>query len=491
MNKILTFIALSVLLFKGNSPFTNPTYSKQQDKAINVSNCVEILEETADISFDFNDRTISSTQLFEFTATTSYNSQPIMETSGNIILVNSVFQGGTYYFKCQLPEGDGYLRFSFDDGNLKTVKTLYSVKGEHGEYALSCLSKYDALLLLHEVPGQEYMDNDTIDADNRGATADFSNSSTGPNRVIAGGRVYGYLKWTDDSGRQHPLVGVKVKLTFTGSFGNASTYTNSSGYFNISFSNIWTLWAYECDIHVYAENAMGKVTNSSGAIYEYAKRLDGMQNEDSYNFGTYVFSIDKNDDLARAMQIFSALYNYSNYAKSLNGGDDIEQCKIIYPVSENDKGSYYSNGSNTIHLGKASQNKSGYPNVHASWDTIGHEYGHHLQYHYFQQNFFGTHYTNFNDIYSYFKGKQEESSSYSINTSEIKNAKTQGVGLAWKESWPTFFAISAQSTFSSDLKSIPTVGDAVYEAYNGVTQDLKATTNENSYLSNTYDGESD
>lgn len=73
MNKILTFIALSVLLFKGNSPFTNPTYSKQQDKAINVSNCVEVLEETADISFDFNDRTISSTQLFEFTATTSYN----------------------------------------------------------------------------------------------------------------------------------------------------------------------------------------------------------------------------------------------------------------------------------------------------------------------------------------------------------------------------------------------------------------------------------
>ncbi len=93
MNKILTFIALSVLLFKGNSPFTNPTYSKQQDKAINVSNCVEILEETADISFDFNDRTISSTQLFEFTATTSYNSQPIMETSGNIILVKKYTYG--------------------------------------------------------------------------------------------------------------------------------------------------------------------------------------------------------------------------------------------------------------------------------------------------------------------------------------------------------------------------------------------------------------
>ena len=42
MNKILTFIALSVLLFKGNSPFTNPTYSKQQDKAINVSNLSNI-----------------------------------------------------------------------------------------------------------------------------------------------------------------------------------------------------------------------------------------------------------------------------------------------------------------------------------------------------------------------------------------------------------------------------------------------------------------
>lgn len=64
-----------------------------------------------------------------------------------------------------------------------------------------------------------------------------------------------------------------MKLTFTGSWGDASTYTNSSGYFGINFSGIWTAWAYECDIHVYAENNMGKVINNSGTVYEYAQRL--------------------------------------------------------------------------------------------------------------------------------------------------------------------------------------------------------------------------
>ena len=65
------------------------------------------------------------------------------------------------------------------------------------------------------------------------------------------------------------------------------------------------------------------------------------------------------------------------------------------------------------------------------------------------------------------------------------------MGLAWKEAWPTFFAISAQSTFSSDIKTIPTVGDSKYESYNEVKQSLKATSNENSWKYNSYDGESD
>lgn len=492
MNNLLKFAVISLLGFNGYTMHDEIREESNYLKQTFNSLCVENNEDTtAKIAFDFGNGIITESQHFKFKVTTDYQSKPALKTSGNITLDEMSFSEGTFAFSCELPSDDGCLSIEFENEGIKANGTIYSMKGQNGNYAVSCLSKYYALSLLNELPGHQYMDNDSIEAEDRGPTADFKDTAGEPNRVVAGGKVYGYLKWTDDAGKQHPLVGAKVKLTFTGSWGDASTYTNSSGYFSINFSGIWTAWAYECDIHVYAENNMGKVINDSGTVYEYAQRLQGMENNDSYNFGTYVFSISKNDDLARAMQIFSAIYNYSNYARSLNGGNDIEQCKIIYPVNDDEEGSFYSDGSNTIHLGKASQNESGCPAVHASWDTIGHEYGHHLQYHYFQQNYCGTHYTNYNDIYSYFVLKSQQSSNYNIDSTEIVNAKKQGVGLAWKEAWPTFFAISAQSTFSSDIKTIPTVGDSKYESYSGVKQSLKATSNENSRKYNSYDGESD
>ncbi len=87
---------------------------------------------------------------------------------------------------------------------------------------------------------------------------------------------------------------------------------------------------------------------------------------------------------------------------------------------------------------------------------IGHEYGHHLQYHYFYQNVGGHHYVNRNDIWSYLNNYNGE-----ITSSVLSDAKYYGSKLALKEAWPTFFAISAESTFSSDIKTVPTVDDYI------------------------------
>jgi len=57
---------------------------------------------------------------------------------------------------------------------------------------------------------------------------------------------------------------------------------------------------------------------------------------------------------------------------------------------------------------------------------------------------------------------------------------------------PTFFAIAAQNTFSSDIKTVPTVGDFVYKSYDGITQDLHVITNPyNPTMPNKINGESD
>lgn len=221
------------------------------------------------------------------------------------------------------------------------------------------------------------------------------------------------------------------------------------------------------DIHIYAENDMVKVTSKEGDVYEKAERLTEMLTCKEYDYGTYTFSENQDSDLGNAMQIFTAVRNYSEYVRTLNGGNNIEKCTISYPT--NAPSARYWNNDNKIELPKESLSQYNSPSVHGSWDVIGHEYGHHLQNKYFFHDYAGMHYSHQTNIETYFAQKELSS----IDDKEIKNAKIHGTGLAWKESWPTFFAITAQSTFNNDLKEVPTVLDARYDSYNGASYSLK------------------
>ena len=453
-------------------------------------------KEVHNISFSFGDEIITDKNVFYCTIIDDFAEIPLITHSGNIGLEVISSELNNYYVKLSLPEEDGQIEINFTLNEESARGLLFSSKGENNQYAISSLSLYSAWGLVGNIPGQEYMDNDTIDAEDKGPTPEFGEvSSGGPQRVIAGGRVYGYLKWTDDDGNIHPLIGVKVKLTFIGelSDANVNTYTNSSGYFDVSFNNISTTASFMCYIHIYAENDIAKVTNKDDVVYESAQYLSEMTNNSTYNFGTYTFSKSKDSELGNAMQIFTALKNYTEYARMLNGGSNIQKCTIQYPADTNI--AKYSNGKNKILLPLEKESKPGYPSVHGSWDVIGHEYGHHLQWHFFMQNYFGTHYYDTNDIYGYFhlNNRQaiESGTTYMIDANEIIKAKTKSVGLSWKEAWPTFFAISAQSTFSSDLKKVPTVGDKIYLAHNGVRQNLLSLSNSNNSTYGQVNGETD
>lgn len=347
---------------------------------------------------------------------------------------------------------------------------LYSFRADDGVFHISSLSDYSAMYDAGVISEQSLQDHGS--APNVGVNAEMNGgSSTRENqtRDIVSGRVYGYLKYKDQQGNEHPLVGVKVKLTFTASWGTAEGYTNSSGYYDISFHDYWTLWAFESDIHIYAENSMARVANSSNTVYEKAERLTDFPNGGTKLY-SYTFDPVVDGDLGKAMMIFTGLKNYADYAQALNGGTAIEQCTVRYPT---DNGAYYSNGYNYICLGKESMVVSGCPAVYASWDVIGHEYGHHLQKHFFNRDYFGTHYAGVTDFETYLWEKNESGSgAYVLPSSDEANAKKQSMGLAWKESWPTFFAISAQKSFSSAVGSVATVGDSAYTAFNGVYQNL-------------------
>ena len=78
-----------------------------------------------------------------------------------------------------------------------------------------------------------------------------------------------------------------------------------------------------------------------------------------------------------------------------------------------------------------------------------------------------------------------------MSDSSLAEIKENGCGLAFKESWPTFFAITAQQSFSTDIKTVPTVANSSYEDYLGTNHNISNLYVNNSSYSTISGGESD
>lgn len=300
--------------------------------------------------------------------------------------------------------------------------------------------------------------------DNSAETAVLKTSAK---RAIGQGTVSGRLQWLDKDGFEHPLIGAKVKLTFPWSWGTAQTYSDGDGNYSISFSNMWTASPeFEADVSVIFENPYVDMADTSGHIYSVLNHLNG------YHGGNKEFSITfgNQTEIGRVASVFSAVNSYAMYAEAINGGS-IPKCTVKYPDVYD--GASYS--ADTIHLPRESTD---YPiPVYAAWDVIGHEYAHHLQKHFFARDYFGDHSLECTAFESYIRNKElnkeQWRSSYTIlDESEYYAAKKWALGLAWSEAWATFFSIAAQSEFCDSFKRVPTVGDAVYNSFNGVANNL-------------------
>lgn len=159
------------------------------------------------------------------------------------------------------------------------------------------------------------------------------------------------------------------------------------------------------------------------------------------------------------MMVFQGVKNFSNHAEELNGGVPIDFCNVKYP--DGTSGAYY-DGNGTIHLSAETPKYNYSPEAYASWDVLGHEYGHHVQKVFgISANPGGTHYIPGNNIDDQFDA------GYALS-----EAKDRGQKLSWGEGWPTYWSTIAQSHFNDDLKSIYTVGDTKYTSTNGFNYEL-------------------
>ena len=273
--------------------------------------------------------------------------------------------------------------------------------------------------------------------------------SSGPQRLVSAD-----LRWTDEQGIAHPLVGAKVNLHDPDVF-SPNYYTDSTGHVEI----IYDYYDYDQDLYlkVSAQNdtANIKVQTKQGVLYTYDFQVNIMIDD----YIDYTFTTAVEGDFDRALNVYQAAYYYGMYAKNINHGTAMPMCTFNWPGST-DEGCYYTYNSITI-SGKTPA--TGYPSAWASWDVIGHEYGHHVQRTKgITANPGGTHYINHNNI--------DDQMSY--NGYSLETAKNRGLKLAWGEGWPTFWSTIAQSTFPSDIQNISTVGDTRYTTYQGFWYEL-------------------
>jgi len=355
------------------------------------------------------------------------------------------------------------IKFSFfSKDKLIDCITLYFIKGNNGNFYSSALSfdvaKRNAGKSLDYKLVKDLNILDNI-KENKNLVKSVNSTKKG---VISG-----TFKWTDDQGKIHPLSGAMVIVMLNDFYPVSIAFTDKDGFYSVGYSN--NLLMQNVTVSVYASDG-GSISVDYDGTYAKSKVFNVINKNVDFS---YTFSPLVDGDMGKAIIIFQAAKNFSNFATICNNGVAISNCKFIYPGNHNEK-TYYSTTNECVMLeGDEFDEDNRNLTSYSSWDTIGHEYGHHVQ-HYFgiTDNPGGVHSVPSNNIDKQFENFKENGE----RNYTLEKAKERGLKLAWGEGWPTFWSTIAQSTFSDDLKSIYTVGDTKYTSYNRVNYDLDAYT---------------
>lgn len=268
--------------------------------------------------------------------------------------------------------------------------------------------------------------------------------------------VSGYIRWTDDEGNTHPCVNVRVDaMDKDVSFDDtrATCYTDTSGYYSMTIKK--QLFD-RCDLFI-RTLPIGDcytVVNEQGNEYSVSSYDLSNGYYPNITSGTYSINITVNMSNAagQAFQVSQAIAYGARYARAMDGTANLECVTVEYPSAYDYYISCYTAGDKTIHLIPTEST----PILYNDWETILHEYGHHIETLYGVGETVGA---------SHFIDQTNMNNSDIAKKFAANEIKEKALALAWREGWATYFSLSAQDYFSSELSTIPnTCDDDLYQS---------------------------
>ena len=259
-------------------------------------------------------------------------------------------------------------------------------------------------------------------------------------------RIHGYLKWFDDSGYIHPLQFITVNIIdkADGSL-VATVQTNENGYYSFL-----TSVARQIYIQAFARGAGVEVYTATG-VYSFESPDYAYSGSTSLEIS---YTIDMETTCGQAFQISQALIAAARYAKEMNDGNALPDVYVVYPHNNSAQtvsyyqymGDEYQTGMIFVH-GVRKTDVSvidiDFFDDYENWDTLMHEYGHHV-----------SQFLNVND---------SPGGNHSFGEDLIASrGEYDGARLAWSEAYATVFGQMAQEYYAESLTNILGLADAKY-----------------------------
>lgn len=201
---------------------------------------------------------------------------------------------------------------------------------------------------------------------------------------------------------------------------------DDKGDFSFSLNSTYELWDGEpfvAVIKVVAGDGNIKVCVPNGDIYGGDECLKNVKPGDAITDLNLV--VPNITNVNETFQISQALFIARDYAMEMMS-TEIDPVAVLYPAGHN----YYDFQNTIIHM----QRKGGSEPLgsHALWDTLMHEYGHHIQCQ------MGMIYKNINYDHSLIENCLDEPTT---------KTKEQGIKTAWIEGWATMFCLQVQDYY--------------------------------------------